>query len=116
MGPRYIALRDARDAMRSVCDRLEIPLSIGGSFYGTAALVDAQGRSLLKDDRGAALTDAKAVISALVARYGLVGAPGGMFSPAPEATLLVRLTAAVTLADVERVGVILEQLLEQARA
>lgn len=116
MGPRYIALRDARDAMRNVCDRLEIPLSIGGSFYGTAALVDAQGHSLLKDDRGAALTDAKAVISALVARYGLVGAPGGMFSPAPEATLLVRLTAAVTLADVERVGVILEQLLEQARA
>ena len=52
---------------------------------------------------------------AMVARYGLVGAPGGMFSPAPEATLLVRLTAAVTLADVERVGGILEQLLEQAR-
>lgn len=116
MGPRYIALRDARDAMRAVCDRLGIPLSIGGSFYGTAALVDAEGRSLLKDQSGAPLTDAKAVISALVARYGLVGAPGGMFSPAPEATLLVRLTAAVTLADVERVGVILEQLLEQARA
>lgn len=115
MGPRYLALRDARDAMRSVCDRLGIPLSIGGSFYGTAALVDPAGHSLLKDDHGRPLTDAKAVISALVARYGLVGAPGGMFSPAPEATLLVRLTAAVTLADVERVGTILEQLLEQAR-
>ena len=115
MGARYIALRDARDAMRGVCDRLGIPLSIGGSFYGTAALVDGEGRSLLKDDHGLPLTDAKTVISALVARYGLVGAPGGMFSPAPEATLLVRLTAAVTLADVERVGTILEQLLEQAR-
>ncbi len=115
MGPRYLALRDARDAMRNVCDRLGIPLSIGGSFYGTAGLVDGDGNSLLKDEHGRPLTDAKAVISALVARYGLVGAPGGMFSPAPEATLLVRLTAAVTLADVERVGHILEQLLEQAR-
>lgn len=115
MGPRYIALRDARDAMRAVCDRLGIPLSIGGSFYGTAALVDGEGNSLLRDAQGRPLTDAKAVISELVARYGLVGAPGGMFSPAAEATMLVRLTAAVTLADVERVGQILEQLLEQAR-
>jgi len=115
MGPRYVALRDARAAMRAVCDRLGIPLSIGGSFYGTAALVDGEGNSLLRGADGRPLTDAKAVISELVARYGLVGAPGGMFSPAPEATMLVRLTAAVTLADVERVGQILEQLLEQAR-
>ena len=115
MGPRYAALRDARDAMRAVCDRLGIPLSIGGSFYGTAGLVDGEGNSLLRGADGHPLTDARSVISELVARYGLVGAPGGMFSPAPEATMLVRLTAAVTLADVERVGKILEQLLEQAR-
>ncbi len=115
MGPRYTSLRDARDAMRNLCDGLGIPLSIGGSFYGTAALVDADGQSLLRDADGRPLTDARAVISELVARYGLVGAPGGMFSPAAEATMLVRLTAAVTLADIARVGQILEQLLEQAR-
>lgn len=115
MGPRYMALRDAREAMRAQCDRLGIPLSIGGSFYGTAALVDSEGDSLLRDSEGRPLSDARAVISELVARYGLVGAPGGMFSPAPEATVLVRLTAAVTLTDVERVGHILAQLLEQAR-
>lgn len=115
MGPRYLALRDARDAMRAVCDRLGIPLSIGGSFYGTAGLVDGDGNSLLRDEGGRPLADARGVISALVSRYGLVGAPGAMFSPAPEATVLVRLTAAVTLADVERVGGILAQLLEQAR-
>ena len=116
MGPRYVALRDARDAMRSECDRLGIPLSIGGSFYGTAALVDGQGASLLRDNEGQPLGDARAMISALVARYGLVGAPGGMFSPAPEATVMVRLTAAVTLDDIARVGHILAQLLEQPRA
>ncbi len=116
MGPRYLALDGARQAMRSVCDRLGIPLSIGGSFYGTAALVDGSGQSLLRDENGQPLADARAVIAALVTRYGLVGAPGAMFSPAPEATLLVRLTAAVTLADVERVGGILETLLDQARA
>ncbi len=116
MGPRYLALDGARQAMHSVCDRLGIPLSIGGSFYGTAALVDNDGNSLLRDESGRPLADARSVIAALVTRYGLVGAPGGMFSPAPEATLLVRLTAAVTLTDVERVGEILETLLEQARA
>jgi len=115
MGPRYVALDGARQAMRNQCDRLGIPLSIGGSFYGTAALVDGAGAPLLRGDDGQPLADARAVIAALVSRYGLVGAPGGMFSPAPEATLLVRLTAAVTLADVDRVGAILEALLDQAR-
>jgi len=115
MGPRYLALDAARQAMRVMCGRLGIPLSIGGSFYGTAALVDGDGRNLLRDADGRPLADPREVIGALVSRYGLVGAPGGMFSPAPEAALMVRLTAAVTLADVERVGAILASLLDQAR-
>ena len=55
------------------------------------------------------------VSAAMVDRFGLVGAPGGMFSSAPEASTMVRLTAAVTLDAVERLGGILEAMVEEAR-
>ena len=116
MGPRFQALDAAREAMRRVCDRLALPLSIGGSFYGTAALVDREGRSMVRDDAGQPLTDAAAISLLLIERYGLVGAPGGMFSPAPEAATMVRLTAAVTAEQVEQVGAILESLLDASGA
>ncbi len=111
MGPRYLALDAARDAMRTACDELGLPLSIGSSFYGTVALVDAQGVGLLRDAQGRPLTQAGDIIEALIGRYGLVGAPGAMFSSAPEAGSLVRLTAAVTLSDVQRVRDILSGML-----
>ena len=114
LGPRYLALDAARKAMREVCDDLGLPLSIGGSFYGTVALVDREGQPLVRDGAGRPLTDAKAVAEALIGRYGLVGAPGGMFSPAPEASSLLRLTAAVTLADVAKLRGILESMLAGA--
>ena len=47
-------------------------------------------------------------------RFGLVGAPGGMFSPAPEASAMARLTAAVSLAQVEKVAEIFAQMVAEA--
>jgi len=110
MGPRYRALDDVRRAMRSICDRHELPLSIGGSFYGTVALVDESGTSLIRDDGGEPLTDPRLISEMLINRFGLVGAPGGMFSSASEANRMVRLTAAVTLEQVEKVGEIFARL------
>jgi hypothetical protein len=115
MGPRYRALDATRTAMREACDRYGLPLAIGGSFYGTAALVDSGGTSLIRDDSGEPLTDPKQVNEMLINRFGLVGAPGGMFSPAPEANKMVRLTAAVTLEDVERVRGIFGRMIDEAR-
>jgi aspartate/methionine/tyrosine aminotransferase len=114
MGPRYEALSAARIAMREVCDELGLPLSIGGSFYGTAALVDGEGKSLLRDDGGNELTDPRQISEMLIRRFGLVGAPGPMFSPAKEANAMVRLTAAVTLEDVQRLKGILQKLVQEA--
>lgn len=110
MGPRYAALDNTREAMREACDRHGLPLAIGGSFYGTVALVDEGGTSLIRDENGESLTDPRRVSAMLIERFGLVGAPGGMFSPAPEANTMVRLTAAVTLEDVEKVGGIFARL------
>jgi aspartate/methionine/tyrosine aminotransferase len=114
MGPRYQALDATRAAMRRACDELALPLSIGGSFYGTAALVDRAGQSLIRDPGGRPVTDPRQVAELLISRFGLVGAPGGMFSPAPEASAMVRLTAAVTLEDVAQVRGILAQLVTEA--
>jgi len=115
MGARYTALDDARNAIRAACDELGLPLSVGGSFYGTVGLVGPDGAGLVRDEEGRPAADAKGVIETLVGRFGLVGAPGGMFSSAPEAGKLVRLTAAVTLSDVERVRGILVRMLDEAR-
>jgi aspartate/methionine/tyrosine aminotransferase len=110
MGPRYAALDGTREAMRTACDQYRLPLAIGGSFYGTVALVDESGTSLIRDENNEPLTDPRQVSEMLINRFGLVGAPGGMFSPAPEANTMVRLTAAVTLEDVEKVGEIFARL------
>ncbi len=115
MGPRYEALNATREAMREAADSLGLPLSIGGSFYGTVALVDDEGQSLIRDDEGRPVQDPRAVSGILIERFGLVGAPGGMFSPAPEANTMVRLTAAVTLEDVRRVRAIFAQMVHGAR-
>lgn len=114
MGPRYEALHAARDAMRTACDELGLPLSVGGSFYGTVGLVDSDGQGLVRGADGRPAIDPKDVSETLIARFGLVGAPGAMFSSAPEAGKLVRLTAAVTLADVHRVRSLLSAMLDEA--
>jgi aspartate/methionine/tyrosine aminotransferase len=115
MGPRYTALHAARVAMREAADALGLPLSIGGSFYGTAGLVDPDGVGLVRDADGRPLTDGKAISETLISRFGLVGAPGPMFSSAPEASSLIRLTAAVTLEDVAGLRSIMETMLDEAR-
>ena len=115
MGPRYQALDATRTAMKRACDELSLPFSIGGSFYGTAALLGEDGQSLIRDGEGRPVTDARQVSELMINRFGLVGAPGGMFSPAPEASSMVRLTAAVTLEDVKKVRGIFGQMVEEAR-
>jgi aspartate/methionine/tyrosine aminotransferase len=114
MGPRYRALDATRSAMKQACDDQGLPLAIGGSFYGTVALVDESGESLIRDDGGNPVTDPRLVGKILVDRFGLVGAPGGMFSSAPEAGKMVRLTAAVTLDDIEKVSSIFRSMRHDA--
>jgi aspartate/methionine/tyrosine aminotransferase len=114
MGPRYRALDATRAAMRSACDAHGLPLAIGGSFYGTVALVDADGESLIRDRDGAPLSDPLRISELLISRFGLVGAPGGMFSSAPEANKMARLTAAVSLEEVEKVRGIFERMIHEA--
>jgi aspartate/methionine/tyrosine aminotransferase len=116
MGTRYVALDATRKAMRAACDDYDLPLAIGGSFYGTAALADKDGQSLIRDKAGRPLTDPKQVSELLINEFGLVGAPGGMFTPAPEGASMVRLTAAVTLEDVEKVRGIFGSLVKAAGA
>ena len=115
MGPRYEALNAARLSMRSAADDLGLPLSIGGSFYGTLALVDPLGRSLIRDDDGRPIGDPALISKALLERFGLVGAPGPMFSSAPEAACMLRLTAAVSMDEMVRLRQVFEQLQEEAR-
>lgn len=115
MGPRYAALDQTRKAMKASCDKLGLPLSIGGSFYGTVGLVDADGNGIVRDAEGRPMTTPAEVSRTLIERFGLVGAPGGMFSSAPEASRMVRLTAAVSLDDVRRVEAILEQMRDEAQ-
>lgn len=115
MGPRYQALNQARAAMRAAADELGLPLSIGGSFYGTIALVDPSGESLIRDEEGRVITEPKEAITTLTNRFGLVGAPGSMFSAAPEASKMARLSAAVTLEDVDKVKSIFAQMLDDAK-
>jgi aspartate/methionine/tyrosine aminotransferase len=115
MGPRYEALNQARAAMRAAADELGLPLSIGGSFYGTIALVDPSGESLIRSKDGRVITDPKEAITTLTDQFGLVGAPGSMFSAAPEASKMARLSAAVTLEDVSRVKGIFAQMLDDAK-
>ncbi|MFT4974323.1 MAG: aspartate/methionine/tyrosine aminotransferase [Myxococcota bacterium] len=114
MGPRYVALDRTRAAMKASCDRLGLPLSIGGSFYGTVGLINEDGQALVRDTEGRPMTAPADVSRTLIERFGLVGAPGGMFSSAPEANQLVRLTAAVGLDDVRRLEAILEQMRDEA--
>ncbi len=115
MGQRYRALDETRAAMRRACDEHGLPLAIGGSFYGTVALVDERGESLIRDDNGVPLSDPRQICELLINRYGLVGAPAGMFSSAPEANKMVRLTAAVTLADMEKVQAIFARMIDEVR-
>jgi len=114
MGPRYDALDQARHLMRSAADDLGLPLSIGGSFYGTLALVDADGASLIRDEHGRPVTDPAAISQVLIERFGLVGAPGPMFSSAPEAACMLRLTAAVSLEEVTSLRRVFERLQSEA--
>jgi len=114
MGARYKALDATRSAMKSACDDHDLPLSIGGSFYGTVALVDGRGESLIREADGSPATDPRKISELLINRFGLVGAPGGMFSPAPEANKLVRLTAAVTLEDIQKLRDIFGRMLHEA--
>ena len=115
MGPRYEALEGTRVAMRKVFDTHGLPMTIGDFFYGTAALVDSDGVTLIRDAEGRPVSDPREVCETMINRHGLVGAPGGMFSPAPEALAMVRLTAAVTLADVDKVGAIVAQMASEAQ-
>ncbi len=115
MGPRYIALEEARQQLRSVMAELNLPFTIGQSFYGMAALVDSNGESLIRGEDGRPLTDPKEVSEQLIKEYGLVAAPGAMFSPAPGAAPMMRLTATAKPADIASLRQVLGDMLSKVK-
>lgn len=121
MGPRYAALAQTRLQLRGIFDDLGIPFSIlnesgnGGSFYGTVALTDpTSGESYIRDKDGKPIGDPKAIAETLIAEYGLVGAPGNMFSPSSDATPMLRLSAAATQENIDALREIFTQMKENA--
>ncbi|MDF2379735.1 MAG: aminotransferase class I/II-fold pyridoxal phosphate-dependent enzyme [Candidatus Gracilibacteria bacterium] len=111
MGPRYLALETARQAIRKMCDDLGLPCSVGGSFYAVIGLVDADGQPLIKDTDGGPVIDPAQVSQRLVKDHGVVGAPGAMFRSGAEAGPLIRVSAAATLEDINKLGEIFKKLL-----
>lgn len=114
MGPRYTALEEARQQLRGVMAELNLPFTIGQSFYGMAALVDKDGQSLIRGADGRPLTDPKEVSEQLIKEYGLVAAPGAMFSPAPGAAPMMRLTATAKPADIASLRQVLGDMIDKA--
>ncbi len=111
LGERYIALNETRNALRNIFDSLEIPFTIGGSFYGTAALADPVSKvTLVRDVDGRPVTDPKLIAKTLLDQHNLVGAQGAMFSPAQTANSMLRLSAAATPQDIERLANILANM------
>lgn len=114
MGSRYAALEQARQSLRTTMSELNLPFTIGESFYGTAALVDGSGESLIRGEDGRPLTDPKKVSEQLIKEYGLVAAPGAMFSPAPGAAPMMRFTATAKPADIASLRGVLQDLISKA--
>ncbi len=111
LGERYIALNETRKALRNIFDALEIPFTIGGSFYGTAALADPNTKeTLIRDADGRPVTDPRLIAKTLLDQHNLVGAQGAMFSPAQTANSMLRLSAAATPQDIERLANILANM------
>lgn len=111
LGERYIALNQTRNALRNIFDSLGIPFTIGGSFYGTAALANPDTKeTLIRDADGRPVTDPKLIAKTLLDQHNLVGAQGAMFSPAQTANSMLRLSAAATPEDIERLANILANM------
>lgn len=116
MGPRYEALEVSRAAMRKAMQDLGLPFVIGKSFYGTVALVDPiSGESYIRGKEGRPIQTSKGVLNHLVEEHGIVGAPGQMFSAAPEAMNMLRVTAAVTKAEIAGVKEEFRKMIEHAK-
>lgn len=115
LGPRYIALEATRQAVRAIFDQLGIPFTIGGSFYGTAALADPSTKeTYIRDTNGRPVTDPTKIATTLLDRYDLIGAQGAMFSPAQMANTMLRLSAAATPGDIQRLGNLLADMKHSA--
>lgn len=113
MGNRYKAIETGRQAIRELCNDLDLPLTIGASYYGITALVKG-GKSLIRDEEGRPITDPSKAVNTLATQYGLVGAPGPMFRPEDQAAVLLRLTAASTAEKIARLKQILAQMIDNA--
>lgn len=110
MGARYEAVEAGRQAIKAACDELGIGLTIGDSFYGVTTLTK-NGKGLIRDEKGRPITDPSRAVNTLATKYGLVGAPGPMFRPQDEASVLLRLTAASTAKKIARLKQILAQMI-----
>lgn len=115
MGERWNALQAARNGLRRMFDSLGLPLTIGDSFYGMAALVDAGGNSLIRDDEGRPIDDPVETVRQLVKKYGLVPAPGITFRSSLSAAKTMRLTATASTKELVMLQGIFEQMIREAQ-
>jgi hypothetical protein len=111
MGERYTALERSREGFHSRIGGL-IPIVGGNTFYYFGALVDRNGQPLIRDEKGAPVLEPKKASEILLTKYNLAAAPGTMFRGGNHPTY--RFSAATTLEVVNRVGDIIEGLVEEA--
>ena len=115
MGPRWNALVAARNGIKQTFDDFQLPLTIGGSFYGVGALVDGDGSSLIRDVEGRPISDPVQAVKELITQHGLVGAPGITFRSSSSAAKTIRLTATASKKELAELKNIIDCMLEKAR-
>ena len=115
MGPRWNALVAARNGIKQTFDDFQLPLTIGGSFYGVGALVDSDGNSLIRDVEGRPISDPVQAVKELITQHGLVGAPGITFRSSSSAAKTIRLTATASKKELAELKNIIDCMLEKAR-
>ncbi|EKD93865.1 MAG: hypothetical protein ACD_28C00035G0002 [uncultured bacterium] len=111
MGRRYEGLEGSRRSFKNRIGKL-IPIVGGNSFYFLGALVDGEGKPLIRDEQGRPVQDPKRASEILLQNHNLAAAPGDMFRPGQHSTY--RFSAATTPNVIQRLGDIIEGLVEEA--
>lgn len=108
MGERYDTLEDSRRILNEQVGEL-IPVVGDNSFYSAVALVDDEGKSLIRDLQGNPVTESENIGQRLINDHQLAIAPMGLFRNGVPGTF-ARATAATTRANMERFLGIIQKL------
>gem|GEM_PF-4859532 len=93
MGQRYALIESNRRRIRQIADSLNLGIVGQDSFYMVMALAADTGETLIRNPDGSPIHDPIESIQAL-SRYGILGAPGRLFSPTTVTSSMIRVSAA----------------------